>query len=409
VRVLVATTAGAGHLAALVTFGLACRTAGHEVRVAAGASFADAVGQVGLAHAPFADAAPDALRAVFGQLPRLTVREANDVVLRDVFGRLDAQAALPGLRATVEAWRPDVVVREPAELASYVVAEEFGLPHVQVNIGLDRSLDEMVGLLEEPLHELGCAGGTARLRAAPRWTLLPPSFDVPAAGTAPAPRRFRETPGLNRDAAAPPDWWRNSTNQLVYVTFGSVAAGLGLFPDFYAAVIEALADVPARVLITLGQAGAPETLGTLPDNVHVERWWPQRDLMPHVAAVVGHGGFGTTLLALAAGVPQVVVPLFSLDQFDNAARVAEVRAGVAVQRPDAVDRVFGSVLPAGPAVLERLTDVVLRVLHDGAMRQKARDLAAEIAALPPAADCVPALEDLVSVAGREAQAESTQS
>ena len=49
--------------------------------------------------------------------------------------------------------------------------------------------------------------------------------------------------------------------------------------------------------------------------------------MPHAAAVVGHGGFGTTMMALAAGVPQVVVPLFAFDQTINAERVAASAPG----------------------------------------------------------------------------------
>ena len=106
--------------------------------------------------------------------------------------------------------------------------------------------------------------------------------------------------------------------------------------------------------MTLGEAGAPEALGTLPDNVHVERWWPQDQVMPHAQAIVGHGGFGTTMAALVAGVPQVVLPLFSADQFENAAQVAAVRAGVALQVEDAADRLAGSMLPAGPDVLDRL-------------------------------------------------------
>jgi hypothetical protein len=45
---------------------------------------------------------------------------------------------------------------------------------------------------------------------------------------------------------------------------------------------------------------------------------------------VGHGGFGTTMAALAHGVPMVVVPLFAIDQHYNAAAVARAGAGVAL-------------------------------------------------------------------------------
>jgi hypothetical protein len=330
--------------------------------------------------------------AVFARIPGLTMREANDLVLRDVFGGLDVRAALPGVRAIVDGWRPDVILREPAELASYVVATERRIPYVEVNIGLDSFGDLLVELLDEPLRALGCPGGADGMRRAPRWTLLPDSFDVGATVTAGAPARFR----AGRGAEVVPDalpWWGESDDPLVYVTFGSVAAGLGLFPRFYADVLESLGEVGARVLMTLGEAGAPEQLGTLPDNVHVERWWPQDQVLPHARAVVGHGGFGTTMAALVAGVPQVVVPLFSADQFANAAQVAAVRAGVALQVEDAADRLAGSLLPAGPDVLDALPDAVLAALHDPGLRGGAGAVAAEIAALPEVMESVTLLAE----------------
>ena len=67
--------------------------------------------------------------------------------------------------------------------------------------------------------------------------------------------------------------------------------------------------------------GTDLDLGAVPTNVHVERWVPQADVLAHASVVVGHGGSGTTLGALGAGQPLVVVPLFA-DQPNNAARVA---------------------------------------------------------------------------------------
>ena len=114
-RVLAATTAGAGHFAGLLPFARACVRAGHEVRVAAPASFAGAVRDAGLDHQPLADADPAELGALFGRVPALSMQEADDLVVQEVFGRLDRDAALPAMRAAVRDWRPDVVLREPAE------------------------------------------------------------------------------------------------------------------------------------------------------------------------------------------------------------------------------------------------------------------------------------------------------
>ena len=66
--------------------------------------------------------------------------------------------------------------------------------------------------------------------------------------------------------------------------------------------------------------------------MHVERFVPQADVFGHASLVVTHGGSGTTLGALAAGLPLVVVPLFA-DQPDNARRVEAVGAGVIAEPP----------------------------------------------------------------------------
>ncbi len=74
----------------------------------------------------------------------------------------------------------------------------------------------------------------------------------------------------------------------------------------------------------------PEPLGPLPGNVHAEPRVEQRDVLAGAAAVLCHGGSGTTFGALAAGVPLVVVPLFA-DQPANGRLVASLGAGRIVQ------------------------------------------------------------------------------
>lgn len=393
-RVLFSTTGGAGHFGPLLPFARGCVDAGQDVLVAAPASFAPVVERAGLTAAAFDDVPGHLLGAVYGRVPRLTFAVADELVVREVFGRLSVTAALPGLRDVVTAWRPDVVVREPMELASHVVALEASVPQVQVNIGLDSLLDRLTGL-DQPLTELG-APGIQVLRDQPRWTLVPPSLDVRASGVADEPLRFREPATLAAAApAALPDWWTDADAPLVYVSFGSVAATMGLFPRLYRSVLDRLAEVAVRVLLTTGEAADPGALGPLPRNAHVERFWPQAEVMPHATVVVGHGGFGTTLLAVAAGLPQVAVPLFSFDQLDNARRVAEVGAGVALVDPGTEDRLAGELLPAGPAAVERLADAVTTVLTHRDQARVARELATEMAELPDAASCVVALADLV--------------
>ncbi len=374
-RVLMSTTGGSGHFGPLVPFAGALGQAGHEVLVAAPESFAPAVERAGFAHSPFADAPTEQIQAVFAQVGGLSNDEGNIVVVRDIFGRIDTRAALPGVEAVVERWRPHLVVRETCEFASYLVAVAAGIPHAHVAIGLASFGDLVLPALEAPLTELGAGPGLANLRSAPTLTLVPESLEGRAG---PAVRRFRDDAGQARQEPLP-DWWRGASEPLVYVTFGSVAAGVGLFPGFYLDVVDAVADLPLRVLLTLGDAGDPDALGTVPPNVHVERWWPQQAVMPHAAAMVSHGGFGTTLLGLASGVPMVVVPLFA-DQPHNARPVEAIGAGI--------------VLGGAPAAISGLGGALRRVLDNPSYRGAARRVADEIAQLPPTSASVPFLEQL---------------
>ena len=74
--------------------------------------------------------------------------------------------------------------------------------------------------------------------------------------------------------------WPNPQDPLVYLTFGSVAAALPFFPDLYRAALRALAALPVRVLLTLGEAADPALLAPLPGNAHVERWRAQEEVLP---------------------------------------------------------------------------------------------------------------------------------
>jgi UDP:flavonoid glycosyltransferase YjiC (YdhE family) len=382
VRILVATTAGAGHFGLLVPFARACSAAGHQVRVAAPASLKGAVEQAGLQHVPVGNPSEAELASVFATLPQLSLEESNTVVVCEVFAGLDATAALPRMEAVVRDWQPDLIMRETAEFSSYVVAEAQGVPHVHVATGL-MAIEEFVwARIDEALAALGSQSGTGGLRTAPVLSLVPDCLEDPNSPIVPTVHRFRAPQGdIGSDLD---DWWTGIDAPLVYVTFGTVTASMGLFPDLYRAAIAAVAELPVRVLVTLGEAGDPDILGPIPANVHVERYWPQQAILTHVSAMVGHGGFGTTIAGLANGVPMVVMPLFALDQHYNAAAVTRAGAGIS--------------LAGGPAAMCELSFALERVLADQTYRVGARTVAADIARLPDPARCVPVLE---AIAGHQ--------
>ena len=154
--------------------------------------------------------------------------------------------------------------------------------------------------------------------------LVPPGFDTPC----PVPANTRyvgpitdPNPGQPLDPgdagllAEPGDPW-------VLLSLSTTHQGqAAVLPR----MLDAVAALPVRVLLTLGGA-RPASAVDPPPNVTV-RGFVRHDLvLPHMAAVISHGGLSTITAALTAGVPLVCIPQ-GRDQPDNAERVAASGAG----------------------------------------------------------------------------------
>lgn len=130
-------------------------------------------------------------------------------------------------------------------------------------------------------------------------------------------------------------------------------------PEFYRSCVEAFAQLPWHVVMSVGTAVRPEELGTLPGNVEVHPHVPQLAVLAHADAFVTHGGMGGTMEALYYGVPLVAVPQMA-EQRVNAAQIERLRLGVH--------------LPRETVTPEALREAVLRVSSD-------RDIRAAVAAM----------------------------
>ena len=102
-------------------------------------------------------------------------------------------------------------------------------------------------------------------------------------------------------------------------------------------VADALGQLPVQGLITTGPAVDPALIAA-PPNVTVTRWVRHADVLPECSVVITHGGHGTVMKALTAGVPLLVVPL-GRDQPDNAARVVHAGAGLRLRKKARVSAV----------------------------------------------------------------------
>ena len=92
----------------------------------------------------------------------------------------------------------------------------------------------------------------------------------------------------------------------------------------------ALGILGVHGLVTTGPAVDPGAIEA-PEGVVVVRSAPHRDVLAHADALVTHGGHGTVMKGLVAGVPIVCMPT-GRDQPDNAARIAHRGAGIKVSR-----------------------------------------------------------------------------
>jgi sterol 3beta-glucosyltransferase len=146
----------------------------------------------------------------------------------------------------------------------------------------------------------------------------------------------------------------------VYIGFGSMA---GRSPEQLAGLVsEALSRSGQRGVLLTGWGGLRADL--VPDNVFTVDAAPHSWLFPRMAAVVHHGGAGTTAEGLRAGVPAVVVP-FAFDQPFWGARIRELGLG-----PDPI--------PLAKLTAGRLAHAIKTAVTDPSIRQQASACAKDI-------------------------------
>ena len=399
-RVLFTTRGSSGHVGPLAPFAHACLRAGHDVLVAAQRQFEANIKRAGLPFSPVDEPSRDEWMPLMGQFAELDIDTANGVMISEFFAGLDLRAELPALRGVVESRRPDVIVRESWEFGSTLVAELYGIPIVRVGLGLAEMEELSIKLaapeVDKARADLGLPSdpGGERLAAAPFLTTIPEELEDPAV-TAPArTSRFRFEVGAGAEEL--PDWWPGNEDPLVYLTFGSVAAGehLPYYPALYRSAIEALSPLPVRLLVTVGDAAREiEELGEVPSNVHVETWVAHDDVARRADVIVCHGGFGSTLGALAHGTPLVILPLFSSDQWANGEAVARAGAGITV----ADDRSARNVLDLpGAETIRGSPARSARSWTIATYRREAGRIADAMRALPPVDESVQLLEGIAA-------------
>ncbi len=266
---------------------------------------------------------------------------------------------LPAMERAARSWRPDLILREPCEYASAVVALNSGVPQATVAISQGR-VEAAALRLAAPTLDSRLAGTAAALRRSPYLSRFPSSLDP---DHFPDTRRYRVAASGGRRL---PRWWGEDFRPLVYLTLGTVAPTLApqALPTLMA-MAEALSHLPVRGLLTAPD-GPHRRLVAAPANLHVEPFFPQEAVLAAAAVVVCHGGSGTVLGALSAGLPLVVLPMLA-DQLANGTLVARTGAGVVLEPPSTAAEV--------PSAAASIGSAVERTLNDPSFRAAAREIA----------------------------------
>jgi MGT family glycosyltransferase len=166
--------------------------------------------------------------------------------------------------------------------------------------------------------------------------------------------------------------------KLVYLSLGSLGSA---DVDLMKQLISELADAPHRFVVSKGPQHAEFELA---DNMSGGEFLPQTRILPHVDAVITHGGNNTTTESFFFGKPMVVLPLF-WDQYDNAQRVDELGFGVRLQTYEHDG--------------EQLRRALDRLLGDDALRARMKTMASRLQSVPGTVKAAALIERVAETKG----------
>jgi UDP:flavonoid glycosyltransferase YjiC (YdhE family) len=376
-RILFSCISSEGHFSPLLPLARALTQRGHDVVFAVAEPWRYRAEEEGFASVAAGPAMED-MQVLFApereRIFQLPVEERRPLQFSSLFGGLHAPAKLPDLLRVATDEQVAAIVYDSGDLAVPIAAAALGIPAVNHSFGgmiplaaLRLAADVVAPLWREHGLEPDPYAGAFRGLYV---DLAPPSF----AWEQPLGKRVTLRPAADA-VGEPPAWLDELPSPFVYVTLGTVWNR----PEVFEVLLQGLDGVAA--LVTTGRNLDPATLGPAPPRVRLERFVPQAHVLERAAAVVSHGGSGTTLGSLARGLPLVLVPQ-AADQFDNAARAE--RAGAAV------------VLRPGEVTPESVRAALDRVLGDPAVAEAARTIAAEIAEMASAEEAAATVEGHVA-------------
>jgi N-glycosyltransferase len=205
---------------------------------------------------------------------------------------------------------------------------------------------------------------------------MPPEYD-PGELAVPNIRCYRqENPALPGERL--PDWVTELDEAPVFAAFGTMHPQGAAWRPVTEAVIAGLSVLGRPAVVAVGTD--PARFGPVSSRVRLVEHIPQPLMLQTAALFVHHGGFNSVRESVRCGVPMVIIPWFT-DSVANSARCAET--GLA------------AVLPKDVVTPETVRNACAAVLADPAYRTSTARMQRRMLALPPLAQLLTDIEELV--------------
>jgi len=348
----------AGHVYPTLSVARELVTRGHRVAWAAHAS---AVGTLLPAEAEVFPLDADGHAPPWQFLERATrLRglESLRFLWRDLLVPL-AKATLPRVLGVLEDFAPDVVICDHQVIAASLAARKRGARFATFCTTSASVVDPLSDLpkvrqwIDDQIAALERDAGLEPSSSSDLSPDLVVVFSTEALiGARVWPEHYRFVgPSIGgRSDGTPFPWEALQDRPRIFVSLGTISADAGA--HFYSAAVAALRDLDVQVIL----AAPPRLVPSPPSSFIVRARVPQLALLPHVDAVVCHGGHNTVCEALAHGLPLVVTPIRD-DQPVVAQQVVRAGAGLRVRY--------------GRLSEDSLRAAVLRVLREPSFRASA--------------------------------------
>ncbi|MCY8071347.1 glycosyltransferase [Bacillus inaquosorum] len=143
----------------------------------------------------------------------------------------------------------------------------------------------------------------------------------------------------------------------------SLGTAFNAWPEFYKMCIEAFRDSSWQVIMSVGKSIDPESLGDIPAHFTIRQSVPQLEVLERADLFISHGGMNSTMEAMNAGVPLVVIPQM-YEQELTAKRVDDLGLGV--------------YLPKEEVTVSRLQEAVQAVAGDQEVLSRVKNMQKDV-------------------------------